>query len=332
MILDKIGGGRLIAFVSENGTDGESVSSNMLSAVSENLAAPAETILEAAGTSVEEVTENLNAFQQFMKDLPPKLLQFGIKAVCALLLFWLGSKLINLLRKVVKKSMDRANADLGLKQFTDSLLKVALYGLLIIWIAGAFGVETTSLIAVLGSAGVAVALALQGSLSNITGGVLLLLLKPFKVGDYIKEDSKNNEGFVTEIGLFYTKLHTLDEKVVILPNGTLANTSLTNVNKSPNRRLILTFGIAYDADVAKAKKLAKELMEKEDKILKDKGVTVYVDSLDASQVTIGVRGYVKNEDYFEVKWRYTEDLKRVFDENGIEIPYQKLDVMVKEMP
>ena len=154
----------------------------------------------------------------------------------------------------------------------------------------------------------------------------------FKIGDYIKEDSKNNEGFVTEIGLFYTKLHTLDEKVVILPNGTLANTSLTNVNKSPNRRLILTFGIAYDADVAKAKKLAKELMEKEDKILKDKGVTVYVDSLDASQVTIGVRGYVKNEDYFEVKWRYTEDLKRVFDENGIEIPYQKLDVMVKEMP
>ncbi|MBR6851169.1 MAG: hypothetical protein IKM88_13090, partial [Lachnospiraceae bacterium] len=110
MLLERIGGGRLIAFASENGTDGESVSTNLLDAVSENLAAPAETILEAAGTSVEEVTENLSAFQQFMKDLPPKLLQFGIKAVCALLLFWLGSKLINLLRKIVRKSMERANA------------------------------------------------------------------------------------------------------------------------------------------------------------------------------------------------------------------------------
>ena len=324
--------GKLIAYAAENGEDESSVSSNLLDTVSENLAEPAGAILEAAGTSVEEVSENLNAFQQFLQDLPPKLLRFGIKAALALVLFWLGSKLINLLRKIVRKSMERANADLGLKQFTDSLIKVALYALLVIWIAGAFGIETTSLIAVLGSAGVAVALALQGSLSNITGGVLLLILKPFKVGDYIKEDSKNNEGIVTEIGLFYTKLHTLDEKVVILPNGTLANTSLTNVNKSPNRRLILTFGISYDADVAKAKKLAKELLEKEDKILKDKGVVVYVDSLDASQVTIGVRGYVKNEDYFEVKWRYTEDLKKVFDENGIEIPYQKLDVMVKEMP
>ena len=324
--------GKLIAYAAENGEDGNSVSSNLMDTVSENLAEPAGAILEAAGTSVEEVSENLNAFQQFLQDLPPKLLRFGIKAALALVLFWLGSKLINLLRKIVRKSMERANADLGLKQFTDSLIKVALYALLVIWLAGAFGIETTSLIAVLGSAGVAVALALQGSLSNITGGVLLLILKPFKVGDYIKEDSKNNEGIVTEIGLFYTKLHTLDEKVVILPNGTLANTSLTNVNKSPNRRLILTFGISYDADVAKAKKLAKELLEKEDKILKDKGVVVYVDSLDASQVTIGVRGYVKNEDYFEVKWRYTEDLKKVFDENGIEIPYQKLDVMVKEMP
>ena len=332
MIFDRILGDRLIACVSENGNEGETVSGNLLETISENLAEPAGTILEAAGTSVEEVQENLSAFQQFMKDLPPKLFQFGIKALGAVLLFWLGSKLIKLLRKIVRKSMDRANADLGLKQFTDSLLKVALYGLLVIWIAGAFGIETTSLIAVLGSAGVAVALALQGSLSNITGGVLLLILKPFKVGDYIKEDSKNNEGFVTEIGLFYTKLHTLDEKVVILPNGTLANTSLTNVNKSPNRRLIMEFGISYDADVAKAKKLAKELMEKEEKVLKDLGISVYVDSLEESQVTIGVRAYVKNADYFEVKWRYTEDLKRVFDENGIEIPYRKLDVMVKEMP
>ncbi|MBR1471123.1 MAG: mechanosensitive ion channel [Lachnospiraceae bacterium] len=324
--------GKLIVRASENAAGGESVSANLLDTVSGNLAAPAGAILEAAGTSVEEVTENLNAVQQFLKDLPTKLFQFGVKAVFALILFWIGSKLINLVRKFVKKSMDRANADLGLRQFTDSLIKVALYALLIVWIAGTFGIETTSLIAVLGSAGVAVALALQGSLSNITGGVLLLILKPFKIGDYIKEDSKGNEGTVTEIGLFYTKLRTVDDKVVILPNGTLANTSLTNVNLSPNRRIILLLGISYDADVAKAKKIVADLLEEEPKVLKEPGIQVYVDALDASQVTIGVRAYVKNEDFFEVKWRITEKVKLAFDANGVEIPYNKLDVMVKEWP
>ena len=290
----------------------------------------ADTLLKAAGTSVEEVSENLDAMQRFLKDLPGRMVVFAVRAVIAIVLFYIGSKLISLIRKIIKKSMQKAKADVSLQHFLDSLLKVGLYALLLIWIASYFGFETTSLIAVLGSAGVTIALALQGSLSNVTGGVLLLILKPFKVGDYIKEDSKGNEGFVTEIGLFYTKLRTIDEKTVVLPNGTLANTSLTNVNETPRRRLIMSFGISYKADIKKAKQIMKELVEKDARFIKGEKLQIYVESLDESQVTMGLRAIVKNEDYFEVKWDYTEAVKEAFDKEGISIPYPQLDVHFDE--
>ncbi len=291
----------------------------------------ADIIFQAAGTSAEEMAENLDAFQQFLKDLPGKILVFGIRMLIAIVFLYVGSKLITLIRKIVKKSMQKAKADIGLQGFLDSMLKLGLYALLIIWIAAYFGFETTSLIAVLGSAGVTIALALQGSLSNVTGGVLLLILKPFKIGDYIKEDSKGNEGFVTEIGLFYTKLRTIDEKTVILPNGTLANTSLTNVNESPRRRLILNFGISYQSDIKRAKEIIKHLVEEDKRFIKGEKVQIYVESLDESQVTIGMRAVVKNEDYFEVKWSFTEAVKEAFDRGGVSIPYPQLDVHLEEV-
>ena len=290
----------------------------------------ADIIFQAAGTSAEEMAENLDAFQQFLKDLPGKILVFGIRMLIAIVFLYVGSKLITLIRKIVKKSMQKAKADIGLQGFLDSMLKLGLYALLIIWIAAYFGFETTSLIAVLGSAGVTIALALQGSLSNVTGGVLLLILKPFKIGDYIKEDSKGNEGFVTEIGLFYTKLRTIDEKTVILPNGTLANTSLTNVNESPRRRLILNFGISYQSDIKRAKEIIKHLVDEDKRFIKGEKVQIYVESLDESQVTIGMRAVVKNEDYFEVKWSFTEAVKEAFDRGGVSIPYPQLDVHLEE--
>ncbi len=291
----------------------------------------ADTILKAAGTSVEEVSENLDAIQRFLKDLPGKILVFGIRMLIAILIFYCGSKLIRLIRKIVKKSMEKAKADIGLQHFLDSVMKAGLYALLIIWIAAYFGFETTSLIAVLGSAGVTIALALQGSLSNVTGGVLLLVLKPFKIGDYIKEDSKGNEGFVTEIGLFYTKLRTLDERTVVLPNGTLANTSLTNASVAPRRRLIMRFGISYGSDIRKAKSILKELIEADKRFIKDEKIQIYVESLDDSQVTLGVRAIVRKEDYFEVMWDYTEAVKLAFDKQGIGIPYPQLDVHMDEI-
>ncbi len=305
----------------------ESVSDGSVSSASANALS---SVSVAAAESVAEITENVGAFRTFFEELPSKATSFAIKFVFALVIFLLGSWLIKIIRKILKKSMEKAKADLSIRHFIDSLTKVVLYALLIIWLASYFGVETTSLIALLGSAGVTVALAIQGSLSNLTGGVLILLLKPFKLGDYIHEDNKGNEGTVKEIGLFYTKLHTIDGRTVVLPNGTLANTSLINVNMAPMRQLILSFGISYSSDIDRAREVLFSVMESEEKILKDLQKKVYVESLDSSAVTLGIRCFVKNEDYFELKWSITEHVKKAFDENKISIPFDQLDVHMIE--
>lgn len=275
---------------------------------------------------VQEVSENISAYAKYFENLPVKLVGFGIKFGIAILIFIIGSWLIKLIRKLVKKALTKHEAEIGLMQFLDSFIKVCLYVVLIVFIANCFGFQTTSLIAILGSAGVAIALALQGSLSNFTGGVLLLLLKPFKVGDYIIEDNKGNEGNVIEIQLFYTKLRTVDDRIVILPNGPLANTSITNNNISPFRRLIIKVGISYNSDIKKAKKILGRLVDKEKRKVEKSLVDIYVDDLGESQVTLGVRFFVKNEDYWAVKWDMLENIKETFDKEGIEIPFNQIDV------
>ena len=306
----------------------DAVSANSLSC--DSASANASTISEAAAESVAEITENLSTFQQFMQTLPTRATAFAIKATFALIILVGGCYLIKIIRIILKKSLEKARVDLSIRHFIDSLVKVSLFALLLIYIASYFGVETTSLVALLGSAGVTIALAIQGSLSNITGGVLILLLNPCKRGDYIHEDNNGNEGVVKEIGLFYTKLHTLDGRTVVLPNGPLANTSLINVNMAPMRQLIVTVGISYDSDIDKARELILEVLNSSDLILKDLQKKVYVESLDDSAVTLGVRAFVKNEDYFEAKWYFTEAVKKSFDKNGISIPFNQLDVHIRE--
>lgn len=278
----------------------------------------------------EDVTAKLNVFQQFLEDLPQKALNLGIRVLLAFVFFLVGVQIIKLIRRIVKRSLSRANADIGVQQFLDSFLKVTLYTILIFMIASGFGLDATSVVAVLGSAGVAIGLALQGSLSNFAGGVLILLLKPFKVGDYIIEDNKGNEGTVSEIQMFYTKLVTPDEKVIILPNGTLANTSLTNVTATPYRRLDLSIGISYTADLRKAKEVANAVLSADTSPIRDMEMTTIIDKLGNSAVELIVRCYVTNEDYWPARSRLFENLKLAFDANGIEIPYDQLDVHVKE--
>ena len=260
----------------------------------------------------------------------PGILDFALGVVLALLVFWIGTIVIKWIRKLIRISMEKANVDKGVGQFVDSLVKFALYAILIFSIGSKFGLDTTSVAAALASCGVAIGLALQGSLSNFAGGVLILILKPFVVGDYIVEDNKGREGTVTEIQLFYTKLLTVDNKTVIIPNGTLANTSLTNVTAQDKRRLDLTVGISYDADLKKAKELIAGLFAADEDILKEEGIDVFVDNLGESCVTIGARGWVKKEAYWTVKWRLTEAIKLTLDENGIEIPYNQVVVHVKD--
>ncbi|MCM1539311.1 MAG: mechanosensitive ion channel family protein [bacterium] len=264
--------------------------------------------------------------EEMFHELAEKALHFGLKVVFAVVAFLIGVQVIKLVRRIVQKALARADAEKGVQQFLDSLLKAALYLILLFMIATSFGVSVAGVVTLLGSAGVAIGLSLQGSLSNLAGGVLILLLKPFKVGDYIIEDTKGNEGTVTEIQMFYTKLTTPDGKVVILPNGTLANTSLTNVTAKKERRLDLTIGIAYSADLKKAKAVAEQVVRTQEHVLQEQPVMVFVDALSDSAVVLGLRCYVPGEDYWNVKWALTERLKLAFDENGIEIPFPQLDV------
>lgn len=285
-------------------------------------------ILAADNISPEEVEKEIGIIKQFLEELPQKALNLGVRILLAIVFLFLGFSLIKVIRRIVKKSLKRAGADVGVIQFLDSFIKVGLYIILGFMVAGGFGLDAASVVAVVGSAGVAVGLALQGSLSNFAGGVLILLIKPFKVGDYIKEDSQGNEGTVTEIQMFYTKLLTYDGKTVVLPNGTLANTSLVNVTAANFRRLDVTVGISYDSDIKKAKAVLTRLVDENPLVIQDKDKVVAVDDLADSAVVIAVKCHVKTEDYWTLRGQLLEDIKLRFDEEGIMIPYPQLDVHI----
>ena len=220
------------------------------------------------------VAVNTDQLRQYLEGLLPVILDFAMKVVLAFVIYIIGVRLIKFARKLLKRFLDRTGVDEGMKQFLDSFAKAVLYFLLIILICSWLGISTASVVAVLGSAGLAIGLALQGSLSNFAGGVLILLLKPFIVGDYIVEDGNKNEGTVTEIGLFYTKLTTTDNRVVVIPNGALANNSLTNVTQQDKRRVDITVGVSYQADIKQAKQLLEDILVKEERRLSQEAMSV----------------------------------------------------------
>lgn len=281
------------------------------------------------GEPVEEIVEEImqpGVVKNFFSELPEKAFHLGVRVLLAILCFFIGVQLIKLIRKIIKKSMKRANAELGAIQFVDSFVRAALYVLLVLMLASSFGVDAASIVALLGSAGVAIGLAIQGSLSNLAGGVLILLLKPFKVGDYIQESSAGKEGTVTEIQIFYTKLLTPDNKTVILPNGNLANNSIVNSTAQANRRMDIIVSVSYNADLKLAKEVLQNVLEEDEAVLKDMDRQVFVDELGSSGVNLGVRCWFKQSDFWPGKWRVTENCKLALDEAGIEIPYNQLDV------
>ena len=200
-------------------------------------------------------------------------------------------------------------------------------GLSIFIAADKLGISSASIIAILGSAGLAISLSMQNMLGNFAGGVIILLMKPFKVGDYII--CGQEEGTVAAIGLVYTTLNTMDNKQIVLPNGNLSNTSLTNVTAQEKRRLELKVGISYQSDLKKAKDILYGLFEAHPLIKKDQDLIVFVDQLGESSVVIGARGWVETGNYWSVKWELTEKVKLAFDEAGIEIPFRQMDVNVK---
>lgn len=287
-------------------------------------------ILENAYDFIGDSTNtDVGAVSKFLKDFPEQAMNFGIKIVLCLLFFYIGTRVIRLLLKMIRKSLDRTDADDGIKTFTNSFLKATFYVVLVFIILSAFGVNTTSVAALLGSAGVAIGLAVQGSLSNFAGGVLLLILKPFKVGDYILEDTNKNEGIVTDIQIFYTKLKTAEGRMVVLPNGDLANTSLTNYSSDYFKVSTIKIGISYKADLKKAKEILMKVMQKEPKTQKHKSMSVNVVDLADSAVILSMTCQFHLDDYYKGRSNLLENAKLALDEANIEIPYQQIDICIK---
>lgn len=277
-----------------------------------------------------EAAEDVNVFIQYLQDHIPNLIGFAIEIVLALIFFFLGRIAIKWIRKLTRKMLERSNVDKGVETFVDSLLKFMLYGILLFTIATKFGFDTASVAALIASAGVAVGLAVQGSLSNFAGGILILLLKPFVVGDYIIEDNHGDEGTVKEIQLFYTKLLTFDNRTVVIPNGMLTNNSLTNVTHMDERKLELKVSISYESDLLKAKAVLADLIQKESRIMQDKEHRIFVDELGDDGVILGMRCWVSTEDYWNVRWDMLEGIKLTFDRESIVIPYRQMNVRIQE--
>ena len=281
---------------------------------------------------IRENLKNLLDFKQYISNQIPSITGFCIKVVMAVIVFFVGRKVIQWLLKIMKRSLERANVDAGVVQFAASLGKAVLYLLLIFNIAISLGVKESSVAALLGTAGVTVGLALQGGLANLAGGVLLLLFKPFVVGDYIIQDQSNGcEGTVAKIEICYTTLLSIDNKKIVVPNGTLANSTIINVTAKENRKLEIKVGISYDADIHKAKKILEDILEEDPDTKSDAGeMVVFVDELGDSAVIMGLRVWVATEKYWSTRWRLNEKIKERFDANGIGIPYNQMDVYVHQ--
>ncbi len=262
--------------------------------------------------------------EQFFKDLPSHALSFGVKIGLTILVFAIGVKLIGFIRRLIRKSLDKAKVDTGTSQFLDSCLKVGLYIVLIFLIASGFGMNIATVVALLGSAGVTIGLAVQGSLANFAGGVLILLVKPFVVGDYI--EAEGVEGRVFKIEIFYTRLLTRENKVVIIPNGSLSNSKVVNMTAMEKRKLVLTVGISYGSDLRKAKEVLLEMLKTCEYVLQGEDMLIAVEELADSSVNLRMQFWCDTAKVWEAKWEALEKAKLALDAGGIEIPFPQLDV------
>ena len=279
--------------------------------------------------TAQELTDHVSQFQKYLDEHTPELISFGIKVVLSIVVLYIGSRLIRWVLGLVRRSLGRTGMDKGAVQFLCSFLKALLYILLIFGIGMNFGIKESSVAALLGTAGVTIGLALQGGLSNLAGGVMLLIFKPFQVGDYIIVDKANGwEGTVYKIEICYTTLLSVDYRHIVIPNGTLSGNTVVNLTARDMRKLELKIGISYDSDMHKAKQILEQIIKDDKGTREDQGMLVYVDELAESAVTLGLRVWVSTEDYWTVRWRLNETIKDEFDRQGIRIPYRQLDVHV----
>lgn len=293
----------------------------------------AETIAETQPVAL-EVQADLqqlkpNVILETIKGWTPGLLSFGYRLLIALVIILIGMRIIKSGRKILQRTFQRMDLDLSLSKFLISVLDAIAYALVLFIAADKIGIPSASIIALIGSAGLAIGLSLQGSLANFAGGILILMMRPFVVGNYIICDKA--EGTVHDIGLVYTTLMTVDNKKVTIPNGNLSNDTIINVTVQEKRRVDIRVGIGYSSDMKAAKAILEDIYRSHPLVLEEDGITIFVDELADSAVMIGGRGWTKTEDYWKARWDITESIKERFDEAGIEIPFNQMDVNIKQV-
>jgi small conductance mechanosensitive channel len=270
----------------------------------------------------------MDAILNWFTNNQTQLIDYGIKLVVAILIVVIGKWVAKVISNLIASYMKKQSVDATVISFTSSIINGVLVAIVFIAAFSHLGFNTSSLVAIIGAAGLAVGLALQGSLSNFASGVLLILFKPFKAGDFI--EVSGTSGVVEEILIFATKLRTGDNKTVIIPNGSITGGTIVNYSTKPTRRIDLVIGVSYDANLSKAKQVLTDVVAKNELVLKDQPVTIGVSELADSSVNFVVRPWVKSSDYWPVYFELMENIKVALDDAGIEIPFPQLSVHVNQ--
>ena len=279
------------------------------------------------GDKVEKLSQI--SWKEMFERYVPVVCDYLLRIALVLVIFFVGRKLIKKIVSLCDQALKRHGMEVTVRRFFCNVINALVYICMLGILLQTVGLTATSLTALVASAGVAVGLALQGSLSNFAGGVLILLMKPFVIGDYIVQG--NTEGTVKEIGLVYTELITADNRLIVIPNGTLIDSSIVNVTATGKRRLELSVGIGYKSDLKKAKEVLIRLGENDPARDPENPVNVFVSELAESSVNLGLHVWVSSSEYWNAKWRLTENIKMAFDGEGIEIPFKQVEISVTKM-
>lgn len=269
---------------------------------------------------MEELEKLLDEGSQWL----PWLTEKSVSILAGIVIFFIGKMIAKRVSDWVENRMLKSKVDKAVAGFASSILYALMFAGVVLMALGQIGVETTSFIAILGAAGLAVGLALQGSLSNFASGVLIILLRPFRAGDFV--DAGGQMGTVERIELFHTHMKTPDNRVIIMPNSDIMNSAIVNYSREKTRRLDLVIGISYDSDIKKARDLLKGILANDERVLKDPEPAIWVFELADSSVNFAVRPWVKAEDYWALRSDLLEKVKYTFDENGVGIPFPQMDV------
>lgn len=302
------------------------------SAVSEPAVSSAESSSPTLGDAVDAIVDNpqetLSALGEFFKNLGNALVGMLPKIIFAVVVLIIGIIITKLVLFGLSKGLGKTKLDLTVTKFTAQVAKIVLYTLLLTIVLSMLGIPATSVVTVIGTAGVAIGLALQSALSNVAGGFLLMINKPFKIGDYISTNGV--EGTVAQISILYTRLDSLTNQAIFIPNGMAVNATIINNNTNANRRLEMLFSISYNDDFAKAKGVIESVLNKHDGILHEEPLLVVMKEHSASAIVILVRAWCRTSEYWDVYFDLNEKVRKAFIDNGIEIPFEQVDVHLKE--